>query len=96
MKSLKYRRHPLDDIEMNDVAFAIAKTMPGLHHLKISGDELTNDGVLAILDGCPLLETLDLKGCKHVSIRQSVSRRCHEQIKNFGLPLLDYLSSFRI
>jgi len=51
LKSLKYTRDPLDNLEMNDVAFAIAKTMHGLHHLKISGDELTDDGVLAIIDG---------------------------------------------
>jgi len=96
LKSLKYSRHPLDDIEMNDVAFAIAKTMPGLHHLKISGDELSNDGVLAVLDGCPLLETLDLKDCKYVSMRLSVWRRSREQIKDFGLPSQDYYSSVRI
>lgn len=90
LKSLKYCRHPLDKIEMNDAAFAIAKTMPGLHYLEISLDELTNDGVLAILDGCPLLETLDLRACKYVSMRQSVWRRCREQVKDFGLPLQDY------
>ncbi|RHN40321.1 putative F-box domain, leucine-rich repeat domain, L domain-containing protein [Medicago truncatula] len=66
LKSLKYCRHPLDNIEMNDAAFGIAKIMPGLHYLKMSLDELTNDDVLAILDGCPLLETLDLRACKYV------------------------------
>ncbi|KAJ1427623.1 Leucine-rich repeat [Sesbania bispinosa] len=47
----------------DDVAFAIAKTMPNLCHLHLSGNKLGNVGLLAILDGCPLLESLDLRKC---------------------------------
>ncbi|XP_045809961.1 putative F-box/LRR-repeat protein 23 [Trifolium pratense] len=75
-------------------AFAIAKTMPRLLHLKISGNVLSNDGVLAILDGCPLLESLDLTRCLYVHLSDSLEKRGREQIKDFGVPILpDYSSS---
>ncbi|PNX77343.1 F-box protein skip19 [Trifolium pratense] len=41
-------------------AIFIGKTMPGLCHLKLFGIVLTNDELLTILDGCPLLESLHL------------------------------------
>ncbi|GAU22401.1 hypothetical protein TSUD_122870 [Trifolium subterraneum] len=67
LKSLEYARlvNRYQILGINDEAFAIAKTMPRLLHLKISGNVLNNDGILAILDGCPLLESLDLTryGC---------------------------------
>lgn len=72
----------------DDEAFAIAKTMPGLRYLKISGILLTNDGVLAILDGCPLLESLDLEGCvcNKNGLSKSLRKQCHERIKDLELP----------
>lgn len=93
LKSLKYGRLAEGSDRINDEAFAIAKTMPRLQHLKISGNELSNDGVLAILDGCPLLESLDLTLCI-LCLSKSLEERCLEKIKKFGLPpLLDYSSS---
>jgi hypothetical protein len=86
LKSLKYGGIVVDN-KGNDVSFAIAKTMPGLHHLKISGDMPTDDGLLAILDGCPRLESLDLRGCCCFSFGESLEEKCREQIKDFRLPL---------
>ncbi|KAL6208913.1 hypothetical protein ACLB2K_019856 [Fragaria x ananassa] len=41
-------------------AFAIAGTMQGLQHLQLFRNRLTSKGLRAILDACPLLESLDL------------------------------------
>ncbi|KAK2393869.1 putative F-box/LRR-repeat protein [Trifolium repens] len=77
-------RYPHD--ESNDEAFAIAKTMPGLRHLQLIGNKMTNDGLLAILDGCPLLESLDMRRCFNVNLVGSLGKRCQEQIKCLRLP----------
>ncbi|GAU42383.1 hypothetical protein TSUD_123790 [Trifolium subterraneum] len=85
LKSLKYGRLVKGTEKIDDEAFAIAKTMPRLLHLKISGNVLTsNDGVLAILDGCPLLESLDLTRCYlrcfDFDVNDSLKKRGLEQI----------------
>jgi len=86
LNSLKYGGIVVDN-NGNDVSFSIAKTMPGLRHLKISGDMPTDDGLLAIFDGCPRLESLDLRGCCCFSFSESLEKKCREQIKDFGLPV---------
>ena len=48
-------------MEYEDEALAIAETVPGLRHLQLFGNRMTNDGLKAILDGCPQLESLDLR-----------------------------------
>ncbi|KAI3709986.1 hypothetical protein L2E82_39759 [Cichorium intybus] len=47
--------------ECNDYAFAIANSMPRLSHLELSDCNMTNDGLQAILDGCPHLQSLDVR-----------------------------------
>uniref|UniRef100_A0A7N0SVJ1 Carrier domain-containing protein n=1 Tax=Kalanchoe fedtschenkoi TaxID=63787 RepID=A0A7N0SVJ1_KALFE len=47
----------------DDLADMIAKTMPQLCHLQLLKTKITNTGLKVILDGCPCLETLDLRGC---------------------------------
>ena len=88
LKSLKFNvegyRRP--HIECDEDALAIAETMPALRHLQLFGNKLTNDGLLAILDGCPNLESLDLRQCFNVSLVGSLGRRCAEQIKDLRLP----------
>ncbi|WVY93976.1 hypothetical protein V8G54_033064 [Vigna mungo] len=88
LKSLKFNMESYGraHIEGNEEAFAIAETMPGLHHLQLFGNKLTNDGLLAILDGCPQLESLDLRQCFNVMLRGSLSKRCSEQIKDLRIP----------
>jgi F-box/leucine-rich repeat protein 2/20 len=63
--------------------------MPGLHHLSISGTVLDYNGVLAILDGCPLLESLDISRCSVMFLGTSLENRFFDQIKNAALPLSD-------
>lgn len=61
LKSLKISISMLSNFfGFNDHVMAIGKSMPGLRRLKITGNKLTNIGVFAILDGCSLLESLDL------------------------------------
>ncbi|XP_004304708.1 PREDICTED: putative F-box/LRR-repeat protein 23-like [Fragaria vesca subsp. vesca] len=93
LKSFKLNR--LTDAEYDDViahtkkneeAFAIARTMHGLHHLQLFGNELTNEGLKAILDGCPQLESLDLRYCYNLNLKGPLGKRCSEQIKKLWLP----------
>ncbi|PNX84672.1 hypothetical protein L195_g040735 [Trifolium pratense] len=66
----------------DDEAFVIANTMPGLRHLNIRGNQLSNVGLIAILDGCPLLESLDIEGCDNLDITESLWQRLNSQIKH--------------
>ncbi|KAJ3688884.1 hypothetical protein LUZ61_018048 [Rhynchospora tenuis] len=65
-----------EEISNDDEALGIAKTMHQLRHLKLIGNRLTNEGLTAILDGCPHLETLDIRGCFKVNIDADVYARC--------------------
>ncbi|CAK9164410.1 unnamed protein product [Ilex paraguariensis] len=67
-------------------ALAIAENMPELRHLQLFGNKMTNDGLQAILDGCPQLESLDLRLCFNVNLAGSLGRRCSEQIKDLRHP----------
>lgn len=87
LKSLKFSPSILKvDNKDDSVAFAIAKTMSELRHLTILKNGITNDGLLAILDGCPLLESLDLRGCVHLDMNESLKKRCNVQIKELVYP----------
>ncbi|KAG7959737.1 hypothetical protein I3843_10G084200 [Carya illinoinensis] len=83
LKSLKLR---CDDVyggdEEGDLsAVAIAENMPGLVTLHLGGNKLTNNGLLAILNGCPHLQTLKLRRCRRVSLEGDVGRKCSELIR---------------
>ncbi|CAN1227617.1 F-box protein SKIP19 [Linum grandiflorum] len=67
-------------------AMAIAENMPGLHHLQIFGNKLTNHGLQAILNGCTHLESLDLRQCFNVLLEGDLEKRCRLQIKDLRCP----------
>lgn len=67
-------------------AAAIAKNMPNLCHLGILGNELNNEGLEAILDGCPCLQSLDLRCCFFLDLRGALGQRCRAKIKYLRLP----------
>ncbi|XP_061365780.1 putative F-box/LRR-repeat protein 9 [Gastrolobium bilobum] len=83
LKSLKFNAASLDS---DKEAFAIARTMPELRHLELSKNRLTNVGLLAILDGCPHIEYLDLWRCPNVDLGGSLGKRCAQQIKELRDP----------
>ncbi|KAL6200305.1 hypothetical protein ACLB2K_030087 [Fragaria x ananassa] len=70
----------------NADAIAVAGTMQGLHHLQLSGNKLTDDGLINILDSCPRLESLDLRLCFNLNMGIDLETRCAERIKRFWLP----------
>lgn len=86
LKSLKFSQNFSEEYDCDENALAIGRTMPGLCRLKIFGNVLTNVGLLAILDGCPLLESLDLRECYHLDLSGSLGKRCRDQIKDLLLP----------
>lgn len=69
----------------DDVALAIAETLPGLTRLQLFGNRLTNVGLNAILDRCPNLEYLDLRQCINVDIVGDMERRLRED-QSFETP----------
>lgn len=73
-------------IESDEEALAIAQNLPHLRHLQLFGNKMTNDGLQAILDGCPHLESLDLRQCFNVSLGGDLAKRCSEQIKHLRRP----------
>ncbi|KAM7270662.1 hypothetical protein ACFE04_029876 [Oxalis oulophora] len=57
------------DCACDDQALAIAETMPGLCHLELVGNSLSRNGLQAISNGCPHLESLDVNRCFFLSVR---------------------------
>lgn len=74
------------ELVRNDDALAIARSMPGLHHLQLLGNNMTNEGLQAILDGCPLLESLDIRQCFNVDLSGDLGNRITQKIKDFKRP----------
>jgi hypothetical protein len=85
LKSLKFNSRGLY-FQFDEEALAITENMSELRHLQLFGNKLTNDGLQAILDGCPHLESLDLRRCVNVSLVGNLGRRCAEQIKDLQRP----------
>lgn len=70
----------------NEYALAVAKNMPNLSHLRLFGNKLMNEGLEAILNGCPHLESLDIRQCFSVNLVGDLGKRCSKQIKNLRRP----------
>lgn len=83
---LNYKGFVKPHWESDRGAQAIAENMHELQHLQLFGNKLTNSGLLAILDGCPQLQTLDLRQCFNVSLQGDLEKRCVKQIKHLRRP----------
>ncbi|CAJ2640727.1 unnamed protein product [Trifolium pratense] len=88
LKWLKFVREGFYDFNGDDKAFVIAETMSGLRQLNIIGNDITDVGLISILDGCPLLETLDIRRCYNLDLSGSLRKRCLQQIKDVHLPIM--------
>lgn len=73
-------------IEYDEEALAIAGNMPKLRQLQIFGNNLTDNGLRSILDGCPHLESLDLRQCFSVNFAGNLRKTCTEKIRNLRFP----------
>ncbi|KAK6150102.1 hypothetical protein DH2020_017627 [Rehmannia glutinosa] len=78
-------KFPLVKVD-NGYAVAVAGNMPNLRHLRLLENRLNNEGVQAILDGCPHLESLDLRQCFSADLRWELGKRCSQQIKDLRRP----------
>ncbi|CAK9142846.1 unnamed protein product [Ilex paraguariensis] len=87
LKSFIYNQegHTFSQVENDEEALAIAKNMPGLRQLHLFGNKMTNIGLQAILDGCPHLDSLDLRQCFHVKLEGDLGKRC-SKIKDLKRP----------
>ncbi|XP_004516808.1 putative F-box/LRR-repeat protein 23 [Cicer arietinum] len=82
LKTLKYRSLVGEDIEENDEALIITHNMHELRHLETYGTMITNYGIIAILNGCPLLQYLDLRSGFHLDMSRGkfygLAMRCYD------------------
>ncbi|KAL6217759.1 hypothetical protein ACLB2K_010976 [Fragaria x ananassa] len=96
LKSLRSNKHRgIFEPEDNGDAFAIARTMHRLQKLQLVGNRLNDEGFRAILEGCPRLESLDLRECGRLHLMnntgwlpslEDLGTRCSKQIKTLRLP----------
>ncbi|CAO2209880.1 unnamed protein product [Urochloa humidicola] len=68
----------------DDDAMGIA-SMHGLRTLQLFGNSLTNEGLTAILDNCPYLESLDICHCFNIIMDDTLQAKC-ARIKMLTLP----------
>ncbi|XP_072150648.1 putative F-box/LRR-repeat protein 9 [Setaria viridis] len=90
----RYRFHEFaeysddDDSEFkynkDDNALGIA-SMHGLRSLQLFGNNFTNEGLAAILDNCPHLESLDIRHCFNIVMDDALRAKC-ATIKTLRLP----------
>lgn len=73
------------DVNFDAEALSIAMHMQQLHRLQLIGNNLTNIGLLAILNNCPNLQYLDLRGCLNVNLDENMKKKC-AKIKDLRLP----------
>lgn len=70
-------------LKCDDHALAIANNMPELRHLVLIDGEMTNDGLEAILIGCPHLLSLDVTMSQILVLNGNLGKLCMERIKDF-------------
>ncbi|XP_038997648.1 F-box protein FBW2-like isoform X3 [Hibiscus syriacus] len=92
LMGLRRTMHPLevvDKLSQDDEALAIATTMPKLKQLEVAYLLFSTEGVLKILECCPDLELLDVRGCWHVKLDESSVKK-FSRLKVVGPLVVDY------
>lgn len=71
---------------LKSLKLSVADPVYRLSHFYMKDYDRSEVGWLAILDRCPLLESLDIKG-GNVYLSENLRERCREQIKILHLPV---------
>ncbi|CAH1434904.1 unnamed protein product [Lactuca virosa] len=82
LKSFKMCKVLLSE-SFDNHALAIADNMHELRHLDVSDTKMTNDRLEAIVNGCPHLESLDVRMCYNLDLDGSLGKLCKKRIKDF-------------
>ncbi|KAI5075725.1 hypothetical protein GOP47_0009801 [Adiantum capillus-veneris] len=70
-------------------ALAIAQHMQQLQHLEMAYGLLSIDGLKALLENCRDLQHLDLRGCWHLDMEESLVSEATKRIKVFLSPVVE-------
>lgn len=92
LMGLRRTMHPLeviDKLSQDDEALAIATTMPKLRQLEVAYLLISTEGVLNILENCPNLELLDVRGCWNVKLDENSVKK-FSRLKVVGPHVVDY------
>ncbi|OQU80046.1 hypothetical protein SORBI_3007G070500 [Sorghum bicolor] len=82
----EHRFYSFEDVDYNKNGEALGiATMTELRSLQIFGNNLTNEGLTAILDNCCHLESLDIRHCFNVEMDNTLRAKC-AGIKTLRLP----------
>ncbi|KAK6932121.1 Leucine-rich repeat [Dillenia turbinata] len=97
LRTLKYNKRGYRQpcVECDEEALAIAESMLELHYLQLFGNKLTNDGLQAILDGCPHLEYLDLRQCFNITLPGDLGEGARSVLKPCGTLMTPLMTEFR-
>ncbi|KAL3643727.1 hypothetical protein CASFOL_014542 [Castilleja foliolosa] len=85
LKSFTFNRrnYRFELLKIDDsCALTISRNMPNLQHLCLMGNQMNNEGLKAILNGCPNLESLDISKCYGVDLQGDFGKICSERIKS--------------
>ncbi|XVF17288.1 hypothetical protein REPUB_Repub10bG0106900 [Reevesia pubescens] len=89
LTGLRRIMHPLgviDKLSQDDEVLAIATTMPKLKQLEVVYLRISTEGVLKILENCPELELLDVRGCWNVKLDENFVKK-FSRLKVVGPPV---------
>ncbi|CAH1445293.1 unnamed protein product [Lactuca virosa] len=64
----------------NGTAKAIGENLHELRHLELIGNNMTNIGLQAILDGCCHLESLDLRQCLYIDLKGDMGKNVQKML----------------
>ncbi|KAJ9560255.1 hypothetical protein OSB04_005415 [Centaurea solstitialis] len=68
------------------MAITIGENLHELENLELIGNQMSNNGLQVILDGCRHLKSLDLRMCRFIDLKGQMGKRCSQQIKCLKLP----------
>ncbi|KAI3495480.1 hypothetical protein L1887_37821 [Cichorium endivia] len=78
-----FKMNNVDDDLNDEHALAIASNMPQLSHLELTTSDIGDNGLEAILNGCPHLQYLDVRMCFNLDLDGYLGKMCMERIKDF-------------